>query len=231
VEGSSIPGEWRLGPVRIAGSRLRPAAAGDVSALMQELFAFLAEPDDPRYDLIMLALAHHRFAWIHPFDNGNGRTVRLFTYGLLIRAGFRVAGIGQIGRILQPTAIFCSNRDAYYSALDRADAGDDDGLLAWCRYVLRGLKFEIEKIDRLFDYSFLRDHLLLPSINELAERGGINGREKSILLGVARSGKPIANSDARALFEEKVSVTHTSRLIAGLRERKLLVPMSSDIQN
>ena len=225
-EGSLNPGEWRVGSVRITGSRHHPAAAGDVPALMQELFSFLARPDDPRYDLIKLALAHHRFAWIHPFDNGNGRTVRLFTYGLLVRAGFRVAGVGQNGRILQPTAIFCSNRDAYYAALDRADDGDDEGLLAWCRYVLRGLKLEIEKIDRLSDYYFLRDHLLLPSINELAERGGINNRERSILLGVAKSGKPIANSDARAFFDEKVSVTHTSRLIAGLRERKLLVPIS-----
>jgi len=166
-EGSSNPGEWRVGLANITGSRLRPSAAGDVPALMQELFSFLARLDDPRYDLIKLALAHHRFAWIHPFDNGNGRTVRLFTYGLLVRAGFRVAGIGQNGRILQPTAIFCSDRAAYYAALDRAD----DGLLAWCLYVLRGLKLEIEKIDRLSDYNFLRDHLLLPSINELAERG------------------------------------------------------------
>ncbi len=114
----------------------------------------------------------------------------------------------------------------YEAALDRDDCGDYDGLLAWCLYVLRGLKLEIEKIDRLSDYNFLRDHLLLPSVNELAERGGINSCERGILLGVARSGNPIANSDARAFFDEKVSVTHTSRLIAGLRERKLLVPIS-----
>ena len=30
------------------------------------------------------------------------------------------------------------------------------GLLSWCTYVLKGLKDEIEKIDRLLDYDFLR---------------------------------------------------------------------------
>lgn len=225
-EGSARPGEWRPGPVHITGSRHRPPAAEDVPFLMQELHSFLAQPDEPRYDLIKLAIAHHRFAWIHPFDNGNGRTVRLFTYGLLVRAGFRITREGSNGRILQPAAIFCSDRDAYYAALDRADEGDDEGLLAWCRYVLRGLKQEIEKIDRLSDHSFLRDRLLLPAIDELASRGGIDDREKNILIAAARSGMPIANAEVRHVLGNKVSVTHTSRLIASLRERRLLVPIS-----
>ena len=210
----------------MAGSNHLPPQPGDVPALMQELYAFLAAPDDPRYDLIKLALAHHRFAWIHPFDNGNGRTVRLFTYGLLMRAGFRVAGQGPGGRILQPTAVFCSDRDAYYSALDRADAGDEEGLLAWCRYVLRGLKTEIEKMDRLSDYAFLRDRILLPALDELAERDGINGRERTILAAAVKLGEAIANADARAALAGKLDTSQVSRLIAGLRDRRLLVPES-----
>ena len=40
------------------------------------------------FDLIKVAIAHHRFVWIHPFGNGNGRVVRLLTYALLIKYGF-----------------------------------------------------------------------------------------------------------------------------------------------
>jgi Fic family protein len=37
----------------------------------------------PKYDLMKVALARHRFAWLHPFSNGNGRVVRLLTYAML----------------------------------------------------------------------------------------------------------------------------------------------------
>lgn len=225
-EGSASPGSWRPGPVAIAGSRHRPPDAGDVPALMDELFAFLDAPDNPRYDLIKLALAHHRFAWIHPFDNGNGRAVRLFTYGLILRAGFRVAGTGGDGRILHPTAIFCSDREAYYAALERADAGDEEGLLAWCRYVLRGLKAEIEKIDRLSDFTYLRDRILLPALEELARRDGVNGRERAILEAGIRTEEPLTNARARSALGGDVSIAYVSRILADLRERRLLIPES-----
>jgi hypothetical protein len=36
----------------------------------------------------------------------NGRTVRLFTYAMLVKTGFNV----NVGRIINPTAVFCSYR-------------------------------------------------------------------------------------------------------------------------
>ncbi|WP_171253366.1 Fic family protein, partial [Acinetobacter baumannii] len=70
-----------------------------------------------------VALAHHRFGWIHPFGNGNGRVVRLFTYSLLIKYGFNVT---TGGGILNPTAVFCNDRNKYYEMLSIADNGDPD---------------------------------------------------------------------------------------------------------
>ena len=77
---------------------------------MQELVGFINRADARKYDLIKVALAHHRFGWIHPFGNGNGRVVRLLTYALMIKYGFNVkAG----GRVLNPTAVFFSPRARY----------------------------------------------------------------------------------------------------------------------
>jgi hypothetical protein len=45
----------------------------------------------------------------------------------------------------------------YYDFLLRADEGTDEGILSWCQYVLSGLIEEIEKLDKLLDYPFLRD--------------------------------------------------------------------------
>ena len=48
-------------------------------------------------------------------------------------------------RILNPTAVFCNDREAYYNMLMEADTGTDAGLEAWCEYVLGGLKVELEE--------------------------------------------------------------------------------------
>lgn len=89
-----------------------------VPALMNELFEFTENSDSQKYDLLKIAISHHRFAWVHPFDNGNGRTVRMFTYAILMKYGFNVH-IGQ--RLINPTAVFCNDRDKYYESLSDAD--------------------------------------------------------------------------------------------------------------
>jgi Fic family protein len=33
---------------------------------MAELTAFINRADKPKYDLMKIALVHHRFGWIHP---------------------------------------------------------------------------------------------------------------------------------------------------------------------
>jgi len=156
-EGDILPGEYRrLNPI-ISNSEHRPPDYMSVSDYMDELITFINHPDSSKYDLLKVAIAHHRFVWIHPFSNGNGRTVRLLTYAMLVKMGFNV----NVGRILNPTAVFCSNRVEYYNYLSMADSGSRDGILSWTEYVLQGLKDEIEKIDKLTDYTYLQNTILM----------------------------------------------------------------------
>lgn len=122
-EGDRTPGQYRSINVKINGSSHLPPEHMQVGEYMNELFDFICRADPPKYDLIKIALAHHRFVWIHPFQNGNGRTVRLLTYALLVKQGFNL----HQGRIVNPTAIFCSDRDAYYEHLTLADKGTSAG--------------------------------------------------------------------------------------------------------
>jgi Fic family protein len=145
-EGDATPGAYRTGSVQISQSDHLPPEPLLVPQYMSELVAFINRADPPKYDLIKVALAHHRFAWIHPFGNGNGRVVRLLTYALLVKYGFNVK---TGGRVLNPTAVFCNNRDRYYTMLGQADAGTHDGREAWCIYVLDGMLDELRKVDRL----------------------------------------------------------------------------------
>jgi Fic family protein len=144
---------------------------------MDELIAFINEDTPEKYELIKTAITHHRFTWIHPFGNGNGRVVRLLTYVLLIKYGFNV----KAGKLLNPTAVFCIDRDFYYHMLSQADTGTDAGILAWCEYVLKGILEEITKINRLTDYTYLAKHVLIPTINTGLDRGYLNKVESEIL--------------------------------------------------
>jgi len=216
-EGDSNPGMYRKHGVKILNSKHQPPDAFMVDGYMDELFAFVNSSDASKFDLLKVAIAHHRFVWIHPFGNGNGRTVRLFTYAMLIRSGFNV----NVGRILNPTAIFCSNRYEYYEKLSKADMGTKEGILDWCEYVLSGLKAEIEKIDRLSDYEYLKNEILLPSI-ELSLKNRIITSIESKILKEAIEKQVIQNSDLEKHFRNKAK-SEISRQIKKLIEKKMLV--------
>jgi Fic family protein len=36
---------------------------------MEQLLEFINKDDPKQFDLIKIALAHHRFVWIHPYEN------------------------------------------------------------------------------------------------------------------------------------------------------------------
>ncbi|WP_422356618.1 Fic family protein [Roseivirga pacifica] len=218
-EGDNTPGYYRKTNVKIAKSDHVPPDWSRIDEFMDELFEFIGKQDEPQYDLLKVAIAHHRFVWAHPFGNGNGRTVRLFTYAMLVKLGFNV----NVGRILNPTAVFCSNRDDYYQYLSKADEGSRDGLLSWCEYVLSGLRDEIEKIDNLLDYDYLKREILVPTINYSVNREFITDIEAKVLKRVIEKQK-IQASDLKDIFKGKVS-SEISRQIRRLIDKKMLIPI------
>jgi len=220
-EGSKSPGIYRDCPVEVRGSKLVPPPPGLVPSLMDELFSFILKEDAPKYDLIKIALSHHRFVWIHPFDNGNGRTGRLLTYALLVKFGFCV----NLARIINPAAIFCCDRDEYNKTLSRADRGDDEGFLVWIKYMLTGLQRELKKTDRLADYDYLKKNILCPAVAFSLEKNIINSIEEKIL-SLAIEKEEIKNSDIRTVHPAKYPA-YTSHLIEGLLRKKYLVPVLS----
>jgi Fic family protein len=217
-EGDHTPGDYRKINLKINKSAHQPPEWIRVEEYMSELLDFVGRENSAKYDLLKAAIAHHRFVWIHPFGNGNGRTVRLFTYAMLVKTGFNV----NVGRIINPTAVFCSNRNDYYNNLSLADTGTDNGILAWSEYVLKGLKEEIEKIDKLTDYEFLRKQILLPTISHSLERKYITDVEAKILKRVIDK-QVIQAADVKEFFAGKVDA-EVSRQIRKLIDKKMLAP-------
>lgn len=221
-EGDQTPGEYRNQNIKISKAVHVPPDCTQVNDYMEELNNFINRVDKPKYDLLKIALTHHRFVWIHPFSNGNGRTVRLLTYAQLVKSGFRVKS----GRIVNPTAIFCSDREKYYSYLSKADTGDKKELLEWTEYVLTGLKHEIEKIDKLLDYTYLSERILAPAIESSLDRKIITKTEADILK-IAVKKQIFQAQDIKSIFPGK-SPIYISRQIMRLREKKLISSEKED---
>ncbi len=223
-EGSKYPGAFRPIQVVIRGSSHVPPDPLRVSEYVDELLEFVNRPTEPQQDLLTTALAHHRMAWIHPFDNGNGRLIRMFTYALLIKQGFQV----KAGRIINPTAIFCMDRQHYYDMLELADSGEKENVLAWCEYVLTGLKSEIEKIDRLLDRDYLLKVILQPTLNFALERKFITEQEFAILRTVISDQEMcVKSADLKKILAGESSVQR-SRIIKRLREKTMLIPLTKN---
>lgn len=222
-EGDKTPGAYRSGQVHIAQSNHQPPDPVQVPGYMQELIAFINRSDPPKYDLIKVALAHHRFGWVYPFGNGNGRVVRLLTYALMIKYGFNVkAG----GRILNPTAVFCNDRDKYYEMLACADVGSPTNLEQWCVYVLQGVLTELQKVDRLTQYEYLSARILMPTLAYARHRGLLTPLEESVLQ-LAVKKRVVKSGDLGGAMPD-LNATQRTYQIKKLVERRMLQPIEAN---
>ncbi len=218
-EGDKTPGAYREWNVEISKSEHKPPEHYLVQDNMDNLLAFINEECSSKYDLLKIAQAHHVFTWIHPFGNGNGRTVRLLTYALLIKYGFNV----KTGGLLNPSAVFFNNRDKYYEMLTIADKGSDTDILEWTEYVLSGILEEIEKVNKLTDYNFLKEKILIPALNHSLDRGIINDKEFKVLQ-VAIEKQVLTAKD---VSEANIGLTprQITTVISSLKSSKTLIPV------
>lgn len=220
AEGDKGAGAYREHNVIISGASHVPPDAYLVPGLMNELIDFINKDDPHKYDLIKVAQAHHRFGWIHPFGNGNGRTVRLLTYAMLIKYGFNV---GTAGRILNPTAVFCCDRDKYYEMLSLADEATPENTDRWCAYVLEGILEEFKKLEIFTKYQQVKDKILLPAIRS-AHNKGLIGKEDLAILELSVEKLEISAKDvAVALGIESSQATYR---LGKLRKESLIAPVA-----
>lgn len=105
-------GRLRNGGVRITGANFVPPNANKVSDLLDELIEFINTNPLGLNDIELASVFHHKLVWIHPFFDGNGRTVRLAMNLLLMRCGF------------PPAIILKNDRKKYYEALNQANGGN-----------------------------------------------------------------------------------------------------------
>ena len=132
------PGAWRTREVSV-GRHAAPSAT-QLPAFISRWAEAYGQARRGEMQVVAMAAAHHRLAWIHPFLDGNGRIARLHSHLVL-------GHMGLTNGLWSPLRGFARTQADYYAHLAAADeprAGDLDGrgnlseaaLLSWIKYVL-----------------------------------------------------------------------------------------------
>src|SRR5258707_11110171 len=147
------PGELRQSEVSV-GHHMAPSIKklGQFLKRFAEFYGPLvtSEPGS----LVAAAAAHHRLAWIHPFLDGNGRVVRLFTQAWFIKARIDSDGLWTISRSLARQKV---DYQAALASADEKRINDYDGrgylsqryLVEFCQFFLNSAVDQVEFMHNL----------------------------------------------------------------------------------
>ena len=149
-----VPGQFRTTDVQV-GRHIPPMAQNLERFMRRFEQAYDPERLSTVQQIIAVAASHHRFVWIHPFLDGNGRVVRLFSHACLrhLRVG---SSLWSVSRGLARGVA------KYKDQLMAADAprrGDLDGrgtlslaaLESFCEFFLQEAVWQVEFMTSLID--------------------------------------------------------------------------------
>jgi Fic family protein len=199
----NVPGELRTRHVNV-GAHVAPAPDDlpDLLAAFTEAWRML--PKTPVHSL----LAHHRFAWIHPFLDGNGRIARLLSSAMLARQGLDADGLWSLSRGL------AKRKNQYYEHLALADAerqGNYDGRGLLSQKAATG--FADFMLDTCEDQiRFMTERL---QIDHVKDRVARFCAERKLVMGRDERAAPLL---IEAMFMGRLERSETGRLL-GLGER------------
>lgn len=170
--------------------------------------------------LIAFAVAHHRFNYIHPFPDGNGRVSRLMSHAMSHRSGIGAHGLWSISRGL---ARGLADRTEYKALMDAADApryGDLDGrgnlslsalteFVAWFLEValdqvrFMSEQFDLDNLTRRLRRYVERDDRIRREVADLLVEAAIRGEFER---GEARRITGLSERSARRAVAESIEL-------------------------
>jgi Fic family protein len=176
-----IPGTLRENDV-IVGRHvaISPGALPRFMARFEEAYANLGKLDT----ILTVAAAHHRFLWIHPFLDGNGRVARLMSHAMLSEA-LNTGGVWSIARGLARNE---SDYKQHLAACDLPRRNDVDGrgalseeaLTEFTRFFLKVCVDQIDFMERLMQPERLRDRIMIWCEEEM-RAGALPPRSEKVL--------------------------------------------------
>jgi Fic family protein len=180
------PGIWRnVAEQDVAVGRHIPPAServGNFMAYFSERYQFSSMGKAAR--ILAIPTAHHRFNYIHPFPDGNGRVSRLMSHAMAHYAGIGAHGLWSISRGL---ARGLNSRNDYKLMMEYADSprqGDLDGrgnlsqkaLVEFTRWFLQVCLDQVRFMTGLFELEKMAIRL-----RRCAEEAGLKAESAMLL--------------------------------------------------
>ncbi len=139
-----------------------------------------------------VAAAHHRFVWIHPFLDGNGRVARLMSHAMMLDA-LDTGGVWSVARGLGRTA---ERYKQHLAACDLPRRNDLDGrgalseeeLAAFSAYFLKVCIDQVDFMSNLVEPARLRARIH-QWVGEEAALGNLPGKAANVLDAVLYRGE------------------------------------------
>jgi len=123
-------GRMRFFDVQIHGSTHIPPHYTEVKKYVMNMLKWYSANKNKLHPFELVAIIHAKLTWIHPFEDGNGRTARAIMNFILMKKGFPMFFIP------------FDRREEYYKSLEIADKGD------YKDYISKILQLIIDQIRR-----------------------------------------------------------------------------------
>jgi Fic family protein len=220
-----IPGTWRSKGVKV-GAHIPPVAKNLESLMINFCNAYKSDLYRGDRRLIAIMAAHHRFVWIHPFADGNGRVGRLLTDAALKAIGLDSYGAWCLSRGLARSSTrykgLLANADMpRQGSYDGRGALTEKNLLAFCDYMLDTATDQVGYISELLNLSGLRTRI----------NSYVQARNDSRVVGITKELKPITALILHTAFiHGEIERDQALELCAmpGRSARRLLSQLKSD---
>ena len=210
-----LPGELRKHDVSVG--RHVPVSPGALPRFLERFesaYSGLGKTDS----ILAAATAHHRFVWIHPFLDGNGRVARLMSYAMLLET-LDTGGTWSIARGL------ARNVDEYkqhLAACDQPRRNDLDGrgtlseqaLFEFTRFFLQCCIDQVDFMEKLMEPDRLRDRIMIWTEEEI-RADELPPKSNTVLEAVLYRGElprgDVADRVTSALIDQEVLISESTR--------------------
>ncbi|MFH1715312.1 MAG: Fic family protein [Elusimicrobiota bacterium] len=176
---NNSPGQYRNSKVYVnneehGGVDVPPKIIEDIRNLMEQFISWINSEEMKSINPILRAgIAHYHLSRIHPFADGNGRTVRAIEAFILISSGIKYLP-------LLLSNYYYKNIDEYFWAFSNTRNNKEYDISAFLEFVLKGCLESLLEI-KTYVFVFINRLVLRDYFHVLKEKRDINQRQFDLL--------------------------------------------------